>query len=469
MSLELLCCTYPAKVSVSMKSTFDTVSTKALEPRELNLTCQGLSCVNWDRSDPDFEFVTEEKVCRVHSVLAEFLSPKVAHIRRCDPLCCVYTFENSELFHVFETLASCLCTGRSITVDQSNFVALLLISQELENSELLCSLLGMIKTESLNFEESILLLRAGIELGTAFSGQIGNLVDFVASHFYEIGQTVLDSLDLETAQLLLSSSSLKIEDEDSLYDFVRARSEDDLKFTSLFEFVYFEYLSVDRIENFASFVSENLLENISSGIWIRICGRLIIENKLKNKNPRVSTPPGIEFPYNSSKPLEGVIAHLTRQYGGNVHDKGIVNVTASSVNGNSSSYLQKHAVDLGTDSHWASNSETYAWLCYDFKERSVIPTSYSVRSISAGSGGCHLKSWVIEVSKDGKENSWREIDRRDNNNELNASRVTVNFKISRVPNESFRFIRLKQTGPEHCGSTHAHLSSLEIFGTLYEQ
>ena len=40
----------------------------------------------------------------------------------------------------------------------------------------------------------------------------------------------------------------------------------------------------------------------------------------------------------------------------------------------------------------------------------MIPTSYSVRGLSDGPGGEHLKSWVIEVSNDGTENSWREID-----------------------------------------------------------
>ena len=34
------------------------------------------------------------------------------------------------------------------------------------------------------------------------------------------------------------------------------------------------------------------------------------------------------FVYNESKKLDGIIAYLTREYGGNVHDKGIVNVTA---------------------------------------------------------------------------------------------------------------------------------------------
>ena len=135
--------------------------------------------------------------------------------------------------------------------------------------------------ESLSLEEAVLLLRIGTDLGTGFSDRFGSLRDFIASHFYEIEQEILYDLDLETAQVLISSPSLKIEDEDSLYDFVsyfvRSRSEKDLRFASLFEFVYFDYLSVSRIENFVSFVSEDLLKNISSGIWTRICRGIFFE------------------------------------------------------------------------------------------------------------------------------------------------------------------------------------------------
>ena len=406
-----------------MDSTFETVSAKALEPKELVLTCQGLHCVNWVCGDADFEVCASDgKSCRVHSVLAEFLSPKVARLRKCDPLCCCYTFNSSDLLDAFESLVSNLRAGRPFRVDPSNFVCLLRLSLELENSELLSSLLGMIKTEALSLEEAILLLRAGVDLGTAFSDRFGNLRDFVASHFYEIEKKILDGLDIETLQLILSSSSMKIEDEDSLYDFVRSRSENDLRFTSLFEFVYFEYLSVDKIENFASFVSENFLDNISSGIWTRICGRLILETRLKN--PRNVGPPGVKFVYDSSKPLDGIIAHLTREFGGNVHDKGIVNVTASSVLG---SYEPKDAVDLEGDKEFASEDKENSWICYDFKDRRVTPTSYSIRSQSGGSGSCHLKSWVIEASNDGQ--SWTEIDRRDGNSDLNASAGVANGRF----------------------------------------
>ena len=115
----------------------------------------------------------------------------------------------------------------------------------------------------------------------------------------------------------------------------------------MFEFVYVDYLSIDHVQNFASFVSDNLLEKISSGIWGRICRRYVLETKPNEKNPHNCTGHSLRFVYHESKKLDGVIAHLTRECDGNVHEKGIVNVTASTVYG--SSYHTKDAVDLGTD------------------------------------------------------------------------------------------------------------------------
>ena len=131
-----------------MESTFDILSTKPLAGTELTLTWKGLSCVNWECSDDSFEFVVgDHKTCRVHSVLAEFLSPMVARLRKCDPLCCVYQFKTAEMFEAFEALVSSLRTG-SFQVEKSTFLGLVRLSQELENGELLSSLIGMIKRES---------------------------------------------------------------------------------------------------------------------------------------------------------------------------------------------------------------------------------------------------------------------------------------------------------------------------------
>ena len=179
-------------------------------------------------------------------------------------------------------------------------------------------------------------------------------------------------------------------------------------------------------------------------------------------NPRPIASPG-EFPFNDMRPLEGVIAHLTRECGGNVHEKGVVEVTASSCT--AEGYEAKNAVDLGTDSSFWSKIEPNPWIRYDFKDRRVIPTSYSMRSAQ----WFWPRSWVFEVSNDGQK--WEIIDnesiaRRDNNCDPKAMLMVRNFTISARPSESFRFVRLRQTEKTQLEVDHLALSSLEIFGTL---
>ena len=170
------------------------------------------------------------------------------------------------------------------------------------------------------------------------------------------------------------------------------------------------------------------------------------------------------FTYDSYRPLKGIIAHLTDACGGNVHKKGVVGVMGSSVfcYGN-----PENALDLESDLDFCSHSKPNSWICYDFKDKRVKPTSYSIKSFKGEKGqGGHPKSWVLEGSTDGTEGSWKVIDSRTNNHDLNAKFVIRNFPITPEPRESFRFVRLRQTGMNHAGSHHFILSSLEIFGTL---
>ena len=97
--------------------------------------------------------------------------------------------------------------------------------------------------------------------------------------------------------------------------------------------------------------------------------------------------------------------------------------------------------------------------------RRVIPTSYSVMTGGDGPGGKNLRSWVIEVPNDWY--LWTEIDRRDNSNDMNDRCATANFKISGVPNESFCFFRLWQTGGKHKRKYDITVTAVDIFGTPF--
>lgn len=457
---------YGGRCQLGMDVFVKTANSEAFVPHDVTLTCKGVAFVNWDCTDDEFEFVFgANRVCCVHSVLAEFLSPKIARMRRSDPCCSVYAFTPAcpYVLRSFERLISSLRQDGTLQVNRLNFADLFRISRELENQELLSALFDMIKPEFLTIEAAAIFLQASIEVGCAlFSDHVPRLTDLVASRFCEIGKDILKTLNLETAQLLLSSPSLKIDDEDSLYDFVMSRAENDVRFMSLFEFVYFEYLSQSRVEEFVSLASEHLLDIINAGIWSKICRRFVFGSEVKQWNPRIVN--SLEFACDSD-PLNGIIAHLTRICGGNVHDEGIVHVTASSfLTRGSQVFDPKNAAELEGSGIFASNNEEGAWICYDFQKWQVIPKSYSLQSQGDGPGGLHPRSWVIEVSDDNL--LWTEIDRRTNNNDLNGQNLTQNFKIANVPNESYRYIRMRQIAPNHAGNNQLVFSDFEIFGTL---
>ena len=165
------------------------------------------------------------------------------------------------------------------------------------------------------------------------------------------------------------------------------------------------------------------------------------------------------------KPI-AIISYLAGTCGGNVHEKGIVTVTASGVGGDCCQ--PKNAVDIGTDSEFRSENVPNSWLCYDFKQPRVIPTSYSMKSSNNGPGAWQPKSWILEVSNDGSEQSWRVIDRRENNSDLNGRHLTHNFPITSELHEPFRFIRLRLTGKNHEGHNRLVICSLEVFGWFSE-
>jgi hypothetical protein len=178
---------------------------------------------------------------------------------------------------------------------------------------------------------------------------------------------------------------------------------------------------------------------------------------------------------------DGIIAHLTRECGGNVDDRHVVEITSGSfeketygANPHSGAYnnlfrcAAKNAADLETESCFQSagrmNKEDIPatrnnWMCYDFRERRIVPTHYAIRTY-----GPHLKSWVIDTSVDGK--NWREFAREEENNQLNGESFTGTFAVA--DSGECRFIRLVQISRNHAGNDQLAISAWEIFGSLIE-
>ena len=443
------------------------------------LTCSGLSMVNWGIIEPEFVFeFGENRVCSVSSGLAEFLSPRVSRMRKSDAAVASYAFVDDFLcsqvaFEIFSDLVRSVSDGAPISVNDSNFCHVFRFACELENDEIKAFVGSLVDVETLGVERATRILVMRRHLTCELPISVESLRSFVAAHFYDLSEDTILSLDLETLILLLSDPQLQIRDEDSLYDLVEMLVDCDLKFSPLFEFVCLEYLTVDRIKRFISFVGNRLLGEINLKLWEKISKRLVLTPTAfpdDERGTRFAAPPGIDFACTDPKSLNGIIANLSRECGGNVHDHGIVDVTASSTNG--AAFAPRNVADLDGDSIYCSNDVLDTWICYDFKQMRVTPTSYSIRSHCHGYPGYfNLKSWVLEVSNDG--DVWDVVDSRNDNYELDDENVTCNFQIPEGRCKSkYRFIRIRQTGPNHRTKLtlyYVTMSSFEVFGRLYPQ
>jgi hypothetical protein len=270
----------------------------------------------------------------------------------------------------------------------------------------------------------------------------------------------LNSFDFPVISAIICNSSLKIKNEDSLFDFVKSGLDVNVEFSTLLGEIRYEYLSSSKVSDFLDIISSQF-KYLTHSVWLSLRCRLLLPVQPESLNDRVY---GHRLVPSGSGCLNGIISCLTRQFGGNVHDQNIVRVTANGIR--DSTYHGKYAVDLEGNSGFCSDRSSNSWLCYDFKGMAIKPTQYTIRSYyNWGTGDWHPKNWVIEGSRDGS--TWIELDRRENNNDLNGPNIHRTFSVS--PSSGVRIIRLRQIGLNHASSNHIALSTFEVFGLLMKE
>ena len=159
--------------------------------------------------------------------------------------------------------------------------------------------------------------------------------------------------------------------------------------------------------------------------------------------------------------FRGIIHQMTEECGGNVSDKGRVNVTSSSWRwGN-----PKNVVDLDDNQTcFESCNQTNSWLKYDFIYRKVRPSYYSIRSSNASKGNNHPMNWVIEGSNT-DSNDWTILDTRNNVTSLDDRCASQFFSIQKA-DTFYRYLRIRQTGPNSANYNNLEISALEYFGSI---
>ncbi|KAK8888408.1 hypothetical protein M9Y10_039478 [Tritrichomonas musculus] len=312
-------------------------------------------------------------------------------------------------------------------------------------------------------------------------------IEYISSHFYSIEQSDLAKLPKSILYSIISHDKLVIESEDSLFQFINElfddeeeesdENSDDFNIISFYELIEFSELSEKKFNRFLKNFSP---DEITYPIWKKLikCFYYVMRSSLKSKEeePLSTTPKRyfylthiLQIPYkgNTQFQFKGIIHHLQEQYKGNVHDKGVVEITSSSVYVESCS--PKNAANFESYLYFASNNEENAWICYDFKDRKVKPSHYSLRSRrDCGVDGNHLKKWCIEGSNDQK--IWKTLDIRKKEQSLNNANASNTFDIQGLGDDDyFRYLRLQQIGRNTGSNFHLNVSALEYFGSVIEK
>jgi hypothetical protein len=289
--------------------------------------------------------------------------------------------------------------------------------------------------------------------GENFSAQ---MIEFLAVHFFEIGLSFLSDLPVSVLSQVLHHTALTLKSEDYLLEFIFSGIESRPRFVELLELVEFEFLTKSAIGKFVAWTVDHFDElEITNALWRAITKRL---SRTANSGQAVSSRCQSLFRPRAGFPLDGIIAKLTRIHGGNLHERGIVKVSASSLYSTGPGHAAQNAVDMNQQTYFHSACQPNQWLCYDFKGRRIELTDYSV---AVSTVHC-LRSWVVEGSDDGS--TWIVLDERKGNTDTDATHPIVTFSVNRQ--DSCRFIRLRQTAwSSHC-SDYLVIFAFELFGLV---
>lgn len=157
---------------------------------------------------------------------------------------------------------------------------------------------------------------------------------------------------------------------------------------------------------------------------------------------------------------------MTEKTGGNIHDNGTIKIESNSLS--KSNYHPKNLVDYESDNFYYSNNEILANICFDFKDKKVNISDYSIKSYDQESYTGHLKDWNIDVSNNGE--NWITIDSHKNDQTLNGRNIVATFNVQNKDEQFYRFVRLSQTGNNWNGRNcnFIYFYCIEFYGKLKE-
>lgn len=288
------------------------------------------------------------------------------------------------------------------------------------------------------------------------TGKFYKIVEYASEHFTELPKEKLKMIDICLLEEIIKNDKLRLEDEDFLLHEILELYGEDRRYSVLFEYVEFNNLKNSSLKEFIEHFD---IEYLSIGTWRSICQRLVQSGDSPVRSDRYISKEEV-FDHKEGDEFKGIIGHLTEETGGNIHDNGTIQITSNSVY---SDYYPRNIVDYQNSNYYESDDQENSHVCFDFKDKEIQVTGYSLKSVSWGINSHNLKSWVVEVSND--QQSWEEIDKRENDSSLNGPNLIATFR-TKEKKSFYRFIRLRLTGKSWSNYYYVAIASIEFYGKM---
>ena len=428
----------------------------------IQLNLNRIKHVPFNTYDEDFTFVVNGEHYQTSKIVCDLISPTICQMHHNDPTINTFTINTSnegnfsnflnlinfEVNHISESDLGFFCEVSRI---------LGITSQDINNFH---------EEHDINESNVIELIRTHELFSDIYAEQLEREIDIVSSNFFkfaDIHSSDLIHLKTSTLDRIIDNDHLKLESEDQLLTFIIGVITESNKSDSwyLLEHVLFCNVSSAVMSSFVDIIDSDI-DRIDRSLWRSISSRLRLPVSVDNRNQRTRYE-GKFISSGNATEFCGIISHMRSENNNDISSR--IGITASSTL--NSNYLPSNVTiyeERGKDFY--SEDQANSWIKFEFKSNKVVPRSYQVMSYHAGQNGYHPKSWVIEGSNSGEDDSWVTLDSRNNCAELNGPYKTQIFEISNGNTEEFRFIRMRLTGPDWANYNYLKLSAFEIYGEL---
>ncbi|KAK8887461.1 hypothetical protein M9Y10_038506 [Tritrichomonas musculus] len=429
------------------------------ETNKIKTTSSCLLKVPFQTYEKDFSFVVNGEEFKTSRLISDLLSPVICQIHSNDPTISTFAINTSQKgdFSCFLNLFN----FQDYPIPSNEVPFILEVIEILGNDSIECE--DPSRQTEITVDNVLSFIQQHEKFGHFYSKRLSTEIDFLSSHLFEMIESQeeeIGKLSIDTLMRILNNDQIQLNSEDQLLNFVNNLYKSDSKYSILYETVLFENISSESIKEFTAIYDS---DDMDRGTWLRLSKRLEceIQNKNSEEKHRYREKPksGKMFSKGQNE-FNGILNYLRAQSKGQIENE--VKITSSTA---SNGYGGQNVIFYeDKDKYFYTSNEANSWLCFDFRERRVIPTDYTVRSCPWDPNNDHPKSWVIECRNE--NSSWKTVDEQKDCPHLNGKSFVHTFKINGQMSEGFQYIRMRATGPNWENDKDLDLESFEIYGRL---